>query len=66
MKHQFTPSASKDEPNQLVYSPENDEFVGIEKFSDIFDVLDQNTYKVDDHIMGKIIHFAENYPPPGR
>jgi hypothetical protein len=66
MKHHFTPSASKDEPNQLVYSPERDEFVGIEHFSEIFDFLDRNTIEVDDQIMGEVINFAQRYSATGQ
>ncbi|MCF8336330.1 MAG: hypothetical protein K9H65_06995 [Bacteroidales bacterium] len=65
MKHHFTPSVSKDEPNQLIYSPEKDEFLGIEKFSDIFEFLDRNTIQVDDQIMGEVINFAQRYSGPG-
>ncbi|MFP4620463.1 MAG: hypothetical protein ACLFM7_04090 [Bacteroidales bacterium] len=66
MKHQFTPSASKDESNKLVYSVEKDEFLGIENFSDIFDFLEQNTIPVDEEIMGEVINFAQSYSGFGR
>jgi hypothetical protein len=66
MKHHFTPSASKDDTSQLVYSPENDEFLGIEKFSDIFEFLEKNTFQVDEQIMGEIINFAEKYSSTGQ
>lgn len=65
MKHFSTPSPSKDESSQLVYNPEKDEFLGIERFSDIFELLDQNTFQVDDQIMGEIINFAHSYPVSG-
>ena len=65
MKHYSTPSASKDESSQLVYSPEKDEFLGIEKFSDIFEILDQNIFQVDDHVAGRIINFAQSYSNNG-
>jgi len=65
MKHHFTPSASKDESNNLVYSPEKDEFLGIENFSDIFEFLERNTIQVDDQITGEVINFAQKYPGTG-
>ena len=66
MKHHFTPSASKDESGQLVYSPEKDEFLGIENFSDIFEFLEHNTIQVDEEIMGEVINFAQSYPDSGQ
>ncbi len=65
MKHHST-SASQEESNQLVYSPEKDEFLGIEKFSDIFEMLDRNLFQVDDKIAGEVIHFAQRYANSGQ
>ena len=65
MKHHST-SASQEESNNLVYSPEKDEFLGIEDFSDIFEILDQNIYRVDEKIAGEVIHFAQKYPDTGQ
>lgn len=65
MKHHST-SASQEESSQLVYSPERDEFLGIENFSDIFDLLDKNLFRVDDKIAGQVIHFAQKYPTSGQ
>ncbi|MGM0531425.1 MAG: hypothetical protein ACQER7_08740 [Bacteroidota bacterium] len=65
MKHHFTPSASKDESNRLVYSPERDDFLGIENFSDIFEFLEKNTIEVNEEIMGEVISFAQNYSGSG-
>jgi len=65
MKHHFTPSASKDDSNQLVYSPDRDEFLGIENFSDIFEFLEKNTIQVDEEIMGEVISFAQTYSGSG-
>ena len=66
MKHHFTPSASKDDSKQLVYSPEKDEFLGIENFSEIFEMLDKNLFHVDDKIAGEVIHFAQKYSNSGQ
>jgi len=65
MKHHST-SASQEESNQLVYSPEKDEFLGIENFSEIFEVLDKNIFQVDDEIAGEVIHFAQKYSNSGQ
>jgi len=65
MKHHST-SASQEETNQLVYSPEKDEFLGIENFSEIFEMLDKNLFHVDDKIAGEVIHFAQKYSNSGQ
>jgi len=65
MKHHST-SASQEESNQLVYSPEKDEFLGIENFSDIFEMLDKNIFEVDDKIAGEVIYFAQRYSNSGQ
>jgi len=65
MKHHST-SASREETSQLVYSPEKDEFMGIEKFSDIFEILDKNLFQVDDKIAGEVIYFARKYSHSGQ
>lgn len=65
MKHHFT-SASQEETNQLVYSPEKDEFLGIENFSEIFEMLDKSLFQVDDKIAGEVIHFAQRYSNSGQ
>jgi hypothetical protein len=65
MKHHST-STSKEETNQLVYSPEKDEFLGIEKFSDIFEILDKNLFQVDEKIAGEVIYFAQKYSNSGQ
>ena len=64
MKHHST-SASQEESNHLVYSPEKDEFLGIEDFSEIFEILDRNIYEVDDKVAGEVIHFAQKYSNSG-
>jgi hypothetical protein len=65
MKHHST-STSPEETSQLVYNPEKDEFLGIENFSDIFEMLDRNLFQVDDKIAGEVIHFARKYSNSGR
>jgi len=65
MKHHST-SASQEESNQLVYNPEKDEFLGIENFSEIFEILDKNLFEVDDQITGEVIHFAQRYSNSGQ
>lgn len=65
MKHHST-SASQEETNQLVYSPEKDEFLGIENFSEIFEMLDNSLFQVDDKIAGEVIHFAQRYSHSGQ
>ena len=62
MKHHSTqPTSSNEELNDLSYSPEKDELQGIEKYSDIFNLLEENIYKVDQKVIGKVINFAESY-----
>jgi len=63
---QHSTSASQEEKSQLVYSPEKDEFLGIEKFSDIFEILDKNLFQVDDKITGEVIYFAQKYSNSGQ
>ena len=62
MKHHSTQSTSSDEDfKDLIYSPESDELMGIEKFSDIFSFLDRNTYEVNDKVIGEVLNFADSF-----
>ncbi|MFO8236141.1 MAG: hypothetical protein R6U04_12140 [Bacteroidales bacterium] len=62
MKHHSTKPAPPDEElRNLIYSPEKDELLGIEKFADIFNFLEQNTYEIDDRIIGNVINYAQSF-----
>jgi hypothetical protein len=62
MKHDSTQSTSSDEEiKDLIYRPENDELQGIEKFTDIFNFLENNTYQINDRIIGEVLNFAESF-----
>lgn len=62
MKHHSTQSASSDEEiKDLIYRPEKDELQGIEKFTDIFNFLENNTYEINDKVLGEVLNFAESF-----
>jgi hypothetical protein len=62
MKHHSTqPTSSEEELKDLIYSPEEDRLKGIEKYSDIFNLLENNTFKVDDQVIGNIMNFALSF-----
>ncbi|MFP4525272.1 MAG: hypothetical protein ACLFNL_02700 [Bacteroidales bacterium] len=62
MKHHSTQSASPDEElKNLTYSSEKDELMGIEKFSDVINLLEQNTYEVDERVIGNVLNYAQSF-----
>lgn len=62
MKHHSTQSTSPDEElKNLIYSPEKDELLGIENFSDVFNFLEQNTYEVDEQVIGNVLNYAQSF-----
>lgn len=66
MEQNSTHYHSKENPDQLSYSPEQDEFLGIEEFKRVFDILDEGIYPVNEKVLDDVLQFADTYPNSGK
>ena len=62
MEQFSTHSKSEKDFQKLPYSPERDELIGVEEYSDVFDLLDQGTHRVNERVLHSVLSFADTYP----
>ncbi len=66
MEHFSTHSKSEKDFQKLPYSPERDELIGVEEYTDVFNLLDQGIHHVNEQVLHSVLYFADTYPESGR